>query len=148
MRTWACRLVCLRRGPLHPPPLGIRPCQKRFLSLHPLCIRGVPVLVPVRLNPVALLKALPRVLAPRGRVIGIPPPPRLVIGGSAVGTINCVHFKLRMNAFLLFKKRKCVCLYKTAGVIIHLPFWCACSSLPLLGFDFFCESVWDTLLGV
>ena len=68
------------------------------------------VLVPVRLNPVALSRVLLRVLALRGRVIGVLPPPKLVIGGSAVGTTNCVHFKKGMSVNVcISKKNECVC---------------------------------------
>ena len=108
MRTWACRLACLKIGRLHSRFPGIRLCQKRFLSLHLLCIRVVPVLVPVRPNPVALSRVLLRVLVPRGRVIGILIPPRLVIGGNAVGITKCVHFiKKTASLFFFFLK---VCL--------------------------------------
>ena len=98
MIIWACSMVCLRRGPPYPHPREIWLDQKRLLSLHLLCIRVVPVSVPVRLNPVVLSGAPPRGLHPRGTVIGILPPPSLVIGGGAVGTNNCVHLK------------KCVCI--------------------------------------
>ena len=118
MKIWACRLACLRIGPLPLPHLGTRLCQKRSLNLHHLCIRGELVLVPVRLNPVALSKVLPRVLAPRGGVIGIPLLLRLVIGSNAGGTNklcafqNCVHFKivcisnLRMKVFCTLSKKR------------------------------------------
>ena len=97
MRTWVCRLACLRIGRLHSRFPGIRLYQKRYPSLHLLCIGVEPVLVPVRLSPVALSKVLLRVVVPRGRVIGILIPPRLVIGGNAVGITKCVHFIKRLH---------------------------------------------------
>ena len=123
MRVWACRLACLKIGPLSPPHLGTRLCQKRSLNLHHLCIRGELVLVPVRLNPVALSKVLPRVLAPRGGVIGILRLLRLVIGSNAGGTNklcefqNCMHFKivcisnLRMKVFCTLSRKNEGVLY-------------------------------------
>ena len=126
MRVWACRLACLKIGPLSPPHLGIRLCQKRSLNLHHLCIRGELVLVPVRLNPVALSKVLPRVLAPRGGVIGTLRLLRLVIGSNAGGTNklcefqNCVHFDFKNESVCISTLRMkvfCTLSRKYEGVL-------------------------------
>ena len=109
MRTWVCRLVCPRIGRLLSRFLGVRLYLKRFPNLRLLCIRVQPVLVPVRLSPVALSKDLLRVVVPRGIVIGPLITPRLVIGGRAVGITKCVNVnRLNLSPFV---ERLCAKVY-------------------------------------
>ena len=60
--------------------------QKNFLSLRLQFIRML--LAPVRLSHKVLLRALPRMAAPRGRVNGIRPVLNLGIGIAAVGVMG------------------------------------------------------------
>ena len=86
-------------------PRGIRLCKKRPPSLHLRRIKAVLVSVPVRLSPAALLKVLLRLLARRGRVIGVLPPPRLVMGGRENGTTNYVYFKNGISVNVCISKK-------------------------------------------
>ena len=108
MINWVCSLV----------PWGIRPCKKRPLSLLLRRIKAAPVSVPARLSPVALLKAPPRLRARHGRVIGDPPPPKLVTGGREDGINNymCVNVcisKKWISVKEYISKRMMVCTLAT-----------------------------------
>ena len=85
-----------------------------------LFIRVLPV--PVRLNPKAPLRALPRWVVPRGTVIGIRPAPNHGVGMAVVGV------RENTNVFALFSY--CVCF------LALLVDWCSRRPGYLLSVDY------------
>ena len=113
MRTWVCRLVFPRIGRPLFRSLEIRLYLRRSLNLHLRRIKAQPVLVPVRLNPVVLLRVLLRGVVPRGIAIGPLLTLLLVIGGLAAG----------INKGVTVYNLKCVCIcahFFPSQISLHL----------------------------